>query len=255
MRAQPVDLALVLAIDVSESVNQQEYRMQVEGLAEAFRAPEVSAAIRNGPHGAIAVSVVLWAGSFDQRVALPWTRIAGADSAHDLAVTLDSLPRLGTRGATAIGAALLYSARQFNRLPMNADRLVIDVSGDGRSNTGPALDPARQHLASQGITVNGLAIETDYDWLGVYFDLRVKTGFGAFVEVAHNFEDYRRAIRRKLLREIRPPLIAGPPARLRHLASLPPIGHGACRIAPRRGSKTAMPVNASCPPATAGARP
>lgn len=210
----------MLAIDVSESVNAREYRMQTGGLAAAFRTASVAEAIAGGRHGAIAVCVVLWAGSFDQRLSLDWIRIAGAADAEALARTLDTLPRLGTRGATAIGAALEFAGAQLDRLPMAATRRVIDVSGDGRSNTGPALDPVRAALAARDITVNGLAIETDYDWLGLYFDLRVKAGFGAFVEVAESFEDYRRAIRQKLLREIRPPMLSrGPDPAHRRLAA------------------------------------
>lgn len=203
LSAAPVDLALVLALDVSVSVDRREFELQRDGLAAAFRDSAVHHAVSSGEHGAVAVTVLLWSGIAQQRIVLPWSRIDGREAALGFAARIAGIDRAALPGATAVGAALLFSARRFERLPFASDRRVIDLSGDGRSNTGPLPPTTHPLLAAAGIVVNALAVEHEDDWLAAYYRREVIRGPGAFVERAADYADFRRAILRKLLREIR----------------------------------------------------
>ena len=200
--ASLVDLELVLAIDCSYSVNRREYRQQVLGLSEAFRSPEVLQAIKEGPYGAIAVSVIQWSNSESTRVTIPWTRIDSQRTAQRLATQLRGMRRRATSGGTSISAAIRISTDYFRRSPFRSQRRVIDVSGDGRNNAGWGLELVRKRALDRGITINGLAILNDVPTLHLYFQQRVIGGTGAFVVSAKDYDDYVLAIRRKLLAEI-----------------------------------------------------
>lgn len=206
----PVDLALVLAVDSSASVDESEFALQRGGLAQAFRDPEVIEAIESGPFKRIAVTVVEWAGQTEQAIDIPWTVVDGGADALALADRIDGLQRQILTGATSIAGALSFANSLLLSHPFEADRLVIDLSGDGRNNQGPPVETVRQGVVAQGVTINGLAIVNEHPTLNYYFEDRVIGGTAAFVEVANDYSDYPRAIRRKLIREIRTLNISAP---------------------------------------------
>lgn len=194
---QACDLALVLAVDVSGSVDPQEYRIQMEGLAEALRDGVVAEALHDQQ---AMVTLLQWTGSSRQRQTLPWTEMASFSEIDAFADQIAENARVWRNFSTAIGEALEVSASIFDDVS-HCRRRVIDVSGDGRSNEG--ADPQDQHarMKRDSITVNALAIETDDFDLTAYFYENLITGEGAFVETAHGFKDYPEAILRKLQRE------------------------------------------------------
>lgn len=197
-----VDLELVLAVDCSYSVDQDEFTLQARGIALAFRTSEVIDAILQGTHGAILVSVLQWSSQVSQEVVVPWTVVDSEESALALSVAIETMPRLTAEGATSLSGAVAAGIRLFDHVPMQGLRRVIDVSGDGRNNNGPALRAARNAAVSQGITVNGLAILNEVQTLHHYFREQLIGGTGAFVEVANRYADYAEAMKRKLVKEI-----------------------------------------------------
>lgn len=208
-RAQaPVDLALVLAIDASVSVDEAEFAAQTEGLARAFENPAVQAAIASGPHGSVAVTVLLWSRYGAQQTAVPWTLAGDAASAGLLAARLRGIRRNLRATATSITGAIERALQSLAACPCLPLRRVIDLSGDGRHNQGPALATVRDAVARRGVTVNGLAILSDVPTLHFYFARHVLAGPDAFVEVADTYDAYAEAMLRKLLREIRGPAFA-----------------------------------------------
>lgn len=221
VRAQvPVDLALVLALDSSASVDTEEFGLQRGGLAAAFRDPEVIDAIAKGPLQRIAVVVMEWAGEAQQRVAVEWTLVEGAASALAFADRIDSFERRIPTGATSIAGALSFGNALLRTAPLESSRRVIDLSGDGRNNQGAKVEVVRQAVVAHGVTVNGLAILNEHPTLDFYFQDRVIGGAGAFVEVANDYADYARTIRRKLIREISNLTISQGPA----ATSMPEFG-------------------------------
>ena len=204
---QNVDLALILAVDCSYSVDSREYLLQMQGMARAFLSPEVQAAIAGGAHQRIAVAVLQWSDDRNQQLSLPWTIIATPADAQALAVKLSAMPRQLGEGGTSISAALSSSEALFASAPFAARR-VVDVSTDGRNNNGPPVSPVRDRLVAQGITINGLTILNDWPTLNHYFEQRVAGGDGHFVIPADDYEAYGAAILRKLLREITGPGIS-----------------------------------------------
>lgn len=198
-----VDLALVLALDSSASVDAQEYALQRGGLAAAFRDHEVAAAIAAGPIARIAVAVVEWAGASQQVLVVGWTMIDDADGALALADRIGSLERAIPTGATSIAGALAFGTALLRSAPFDPTRRVIDLSGDGRNNQGQNVEDVRRVVLAQGVTINGLAILNEHPTLDYYFKERVIGGAGSFVEIAHDYDVYVGAIRRKLIREIR----------------------------------------------------
>lgn len=210
--ARPVDLQLILAVDCSLSVDGAEYRLQMDGLSAALSDPKVVDAIRSGPRGAIALSVVQWAGHDAQHVTLPWIRIAGPRSAQAVAARIAAMPRATDGGATSVSAVMRFALTHFMDSPHIGDRQVLDISSDGRHNHGPVLDIVRREVAATDIQVNALTILNDYPGLDSYYRKEIILGLGAFVEPARDYEDYRRAMRRKLLREIRYRAIVRTPA-------------------------------------------
>jgi len=214
--AGPVDLALVLAVDVSESVDADEYQLQHEGIARAFETKTVIDAITGGTRGAIDAMVLEWSDRDKQVVTVDWTRIADAKSAAAFAASVRASKR-SSAGLTAIGDALLASAAAFERLPDKPDHRVIDVSGDGMANIGPHPDAVRDTLVAKGITINGLAILKTEPWLDTYYDMYVVGGEHSFLLKVEDFQSFATAIKQKLLGEIvsLPPRPPFPPSNAR----------------------------------------
>ncbi|MBI3710576.1 MAG: DUF1194 domain-containing protein [Proteobacteria bacterium] len=202
-RAQvPVDLQLVLAIDSSSSVDMDEYYLQLEGYAAAFRHPELLKAIQSGPNKAIAVAMFEWSGPKQQQVNFDWRVLADAAGLEAFARELSTAPRLVIGGETAIGAAIDFGVDLFEHSGVAGGRRVIDVSGDGASNRGRPVTQARDEAVFLGITLNGLAILNEEAGLDDYYRVAVIGGTGAFVIAARDYTDFADAILRKLLREI-----------------------------------------------------
>jgi Protein of unknown function (DUF1194) len=202
-RVEPVDLALCLAVDVSASVDFDEFARMVGGYAAAFRDPDVVAALTGaGPRGAVAVSVLFWSGTGAQEVAVPWIRVDGPGAAAALAEALDAAPRLPAPGATAIGEGMAAGLALLARCPAEATRLVLDVSGDGRHNQGRPPGPVRDIGVAAGVTINALAVlDEEGPDLIAHFREEVIGGLGSFVMDCPDYAAFAEAILRKLLRE------------------------------------------------------
>jgi hypothetical protein len=196
-----VDAALVVVLDASWSIDNAEYRLQRDGMAAAFRSRAVLETIRNGPNGAVAVTVVQSAGPGDQVVGVPWMRIADAAGAARVAARIAAMERRVSGGPTAIGSALEFARGLVATCPCRPDRRVVDYAGDGRNNRSD-LARAREALAADGVTVNGLAILSEVPTLREYFELRMIVGRNAFAEAAETVADFPPAFRRKLIREL-----------------------------------------------------
>jgi uncharacterized protein DUF1194 len=212
-RAEAVDLALVLAADVSRSIDDDEFKLQRKGYAAAITNPRVLQAIAASPHGAIAICFVEWSGPEEQQVVAEWTVIRDGESAAGFAATLVNAPRSFV-GRTSISAALDFSRAYFSKAGVVAERRVIDVSGDGTNNSGrPVLD-ARDEAVAAGITVNGLAIINEHpnpgyfahtqppEGLPEYYRQNVIGGPGSFLLVVQDFNSFGEAITNKLVNEI-----------------------------------------------------
>lgn len=202
-RAQPgVDLALVLAVDGSSSVDDREFRLQMQGYAEAFRNPRILQAITTGAHRRIAVTLVQWSNLHDQRQVVGWTIIEDEDSTSDFADAIAGAAREVPSGSTSISGAVDFAVRLLDEPRFAATRRVIDVSGDGLNNMGRPPAAARDAAVAAGIVINGLAITTDVPALALYYEDNLIGGSGAFALKADSFEDFPEAILKKLLREI-----------------------------------------------------
>jgi hypothetical protein len=206
-RAQPVDvdLALVLAIDCSFSVDTTEFRLQMQGLGRALRRKEIHDAIAQGATGRIAVSVFQWSDDRSQLIVVPWTIVDGSDAALSLANQLETMPRKLAEGGTSISSAMRFAAAMLEAAPMRAERYVMDISSDGRNNIGVSTDRVRNEIVRRGITINGLVIINEWPTLDKYFEQQVVGGPAHFVIVANDYPAYAEAIYRKLLREITGP--------------------------------------------------
>jgi hypothetical protein len=212
-----VDLELVLAIDVSRSIDAEEAQLQRDGYVSAFRHPEVIDAIRSGPAGRIAVTYVEWAGPTFQGVVVPWTVIGDKDDAEAFAARLEAAP-ISREFGTSISLGLTFAAEQFGGSELTSARRVIDISGDGPNNTGPPVTEARDRIVADGITINGLPLllkevttVSPYGIpdLDIYYEDCVIGGPGAFAIAVADIENFDRAVRRKLVLEISaaPPLV------------------------------------------------
>jgi hypothetical protein len=201
-QSQPVDLTLVLAVDCSRSINDEEFALQVEGYAAAFRHPAVLPAIQSGERRAIAVTYVQWAGPFLQNQAIGWTLINDGESAHVFADRFQAVPRAFHGGGTSLSGIIDFSRGLIRKSGFDARRRVIDISGDGINNSGRMAQSARDDAAGEGITVNGLPILTEVSALDEYFRQYVVGGEGAFVIAAEDFATFAHAILNKLIREI-----------------------------------------------------
>jgi hypothetical protein len=204
----PVDLDLVLAVDASGSINDREFELQIRGLAEAFRDPEVQTALQAPGRRGIAVALMQWSGQFQQVVSVDWTLVHDAPTALAFARRIEATQRRFT-AETAPGNALAAGIRLLQHNRFAGGREVIDISGDGEANSGAAPDPVRDAAAAAGITINGLAILDEIPTLNLYYAEHVIGGPDAFLIVAKDFGDFTRAIRQKLLREIQSAPLAG----------------------------------------------
>ncbi|MCB8821398.1 DUF1194 domain-containing protein [Microvirga rosea] len=208
-QAEPkLDLALVIAVDVSSSMDPNEQKLQRDGFVEAFRSPLVHKAIQRGILGRIAVTYVEWSSMDDQTIVVPWTVVDGPDSASTFAQRLSFQPtRRGT--TTSISAALDFSARLLRQAEVEAVRQVIDVSGDGTNNDGRAVTDARDQIAGSGVTINGLPVMVknpeatwDMDILDIYYRDCVIGGIGAFMQPVRDINEFATLIELKILREV-----------------------------------------------------
>jgi len=211
--AERVDMVLVLAADVSRSVDGEEFQLQREGIAAALTDQRVLNAIRSGLHGAIGICFVEWSGVGQQRLVADWSVVRDLPSAQGVARIVRSAPR-SFFGSTAIGSAIDFSMRQLARAELEADRQVIDLSGDGTNVSGPPVAAARDAAVEAGITINALAILSPVPnpfnphhthppaGLEEYFRRNVIGGTGAFVVVVEGFPTFAEAMVNKLIREI-----------------------------------------------------
>lgn len=203
---QSLELHLLLAFDVSASVNDAEFELQRAGTAEAFRSSAVIRAIADAP-GGIAVSIIQWSSITQQAMGLDWVHLGNSADALNYADQIDAMPRRLPGGGTMIHAGLDFAAQQLDIAPGVARRQVIDLSGNGQADDKDRMLDTRDRLLRQGIVINGLAIEEDLDDLTEYFYSFVIGGPGAFVVTANDFSDFQDAMEIKLHREISGPTL------------------------------------------------
>lgn len=199
-----VDVALVLAVDVSASIDDRERTIQREGYAEAITDPEVMKAISDGAHGRIIVTVVEWSDSFNQEIRVPWTKV---DCLEDALKVADLIRKPGSKiphSTTSVSGALWKAHKLLREAPVKAEREVVDISGDGKDFEVNALKAARAALIAAGVTINGLPILSTPDDPDVadYYRENVIGGPGAFIAPAKDFESIGPALRRKLVLEL-----------------------------------------------------
>ena len=204
-----VDVELVLAVDISYSMDFDELKLQREGYIEALTSKEFLNALKQGMHGKIAVTLFEWAGAAEQRIVIPWRLIDGPESAQKVAAELAAQPvRRAFR--TSISGALLFSAPLFENNGYSGIRRVIDVSGDGTNNQGPLVHLTRDEVLAKGIIINGLPImlkepqpnSVDLKDLDIYYEDCVIGGPGAFVVPIRERDKFKDAIRTKLVLDI-----------------------------------------------------
>jgi hypothetical protein len=198
----PVDLALVLAVDASRSVDAEEFDLQRSGYARAFRDPRVLAAIQGGANGAIAVVYFQWSGPRVQHVAVPWSVLREPGDLAAFADAIEHADRTIFGGGTSVSGAIDYGVDLFRRAPADPVRRVIDISGDGSNNNGRLPHYARDEAVAQGVTINGLTILNDEPMLDAYYYSNVIGGPGSFVIATADYETFANAILSKLIREI-----------------------------------------------------
>jgi hypothetical protein len=211
--AEDVDLLLVLAADVSRSIDTEKFQLQREGYATAISDPRVLEAIKSGRTGKIGLSFVEWSGLSSQRLVIDWTTISNAESAKSFADRLLEAPR-SFADRTSISAAIEFAMTQLGRAPFRSQRRTIDVSGDGTNNSGRDVAQARDEALAQDVTINGLVIlsETPLAWnpdhtnpaggLENYYRQNVIGGPGAFVLAAQGFNSFGEAIVKKMISEV-----------------------------------------------------
>jgi Protein of unknown function (DUF1194) len=211
--AERADLLLVLAADVSRSVDEQKFQLQREGYVAALANARVLDAVRSGQNGRIAVTFIEWSGASSQKVVVDWMAISDAASAKQFGDRLIEAPR-SFADRTSISAGIDFSMVQLARAPFEGARRTIDVSGDGTNNAGREVTLARDEALAKGVTINGLVILSDrpMSWnpehtnppggLPAYYRNNVIGGPGAFVVVAENFQSFGNAIINKLIAEI-----------------------------------------------------
>jgi len=211
--AEQVDLLLVLAADVSRSVDNAKFQLQREGYAAAISDPRVLDAIRSGRNSRVGLTFVEWSGVGSQRVLIDWTAIGDAETARGFGDRLLEAPR-SFADRTSISGAIEFAMAQLARAPYEPARRTIDISGDGTNNAGGDVTLARDKAIAQGVTINGLVIlsETPLAWnpdhtnppggLQNYYRNNVIGGPGAFVLVAENFNSFGQAIVKKMIAEV-----------------------------------------------------
>ena len=199
---QACETALLLAMDVSGSIDTGEYQLQVDGLAHGLQQEPVQEAMIKGQ---VALAVVQWSGFDQQTLALDWTRIETMGDMAAVIAKVQAMPRAFDGSQTAVGEAIRFSVGQFSAV-RDCQRRVIDISGDGPENIGHTVTPARQEAMAQNITINAIAIEDVGAQVAItnFYHKWVTTPAG-FVITARGLEDYPRAMREKLLRELEKP--------------------------------------------------
>jgi hypothetical protein len=194
---------MVLAVDGSASVTYEEFGLIAGGVATALRDPAVVAGLAAGSF----LSLLLWSGTGQQDVLTGWTRIGSAEDVLAFAATVENMPRTVKPGATAIGEALIAALTLLAKVTAVPARNIVNVIGDGRSNDGIAPGPVRDRMAAADITINGLCIlHEEPDLLDAY-TAEVIGGPGAFAVTCRVYEDFTEAMRQKLTREIRGPVV------------------------------------------------
>ena len=212
-RAQNTDLLLVLAADVSRSIDEGEFELQRKGYAAALSDPRVLAAIRGGSNGTIAVCFVEWSGAGEQMVVADWTVIRDDEDAGGLTATILAAPR-SFIGRTSISGAIDFAMARFAAVTARSSRRIIDISGDGTNNSGRPVTEARDQALAEGVTINGLAIINDKPNPGYAFHTQPPGGLpewyrqnviggpGAFLRVVEDFRSFADAMTNKLVSEI-----------------------------------------------------
>lgn len=206
---EPVDVELILAVDVSLSMSASELDIQRRGYAAALTHETVVQAIEDGLHGRIAIAYFEWAGDFSQTIVVPWTVIASAEDADRMAERLMVDPPRSAR-RTSISGAVNFASDLFAESEFRGLRRVLDISGDGPNNQGPPIADARDELVSRGVTINGLPLMTsdgfttryDIDDLDLYYANCVIGGPGAFMVPVNDWSQFPEAVRRKLVIEL-----------------------------------------------------
>ncbi len=203
-----VDLELLLAVDISQSMDLDEHTVQRNGYVEAFRHQDVIEALVSGPEGKIAVMYMEWAGDFDPIPTIPWTIIDSPKAAHDFADRLEKEPIFGEQ-RTSISTALLAAQDYILKNNISSPRQVVDVSGDGANNAGRVVEQVRDEVVKSGIVINGLPIMLnkpkefyDIDHLDRYYRHCVIGGVGAFLAPVFDLRQLSATIRKKLVMEI-----------------------------------------------------
>ena len=211
--AEPVDLLLVLAADVSRSIDAEKFQLQRDGYAAAVSDPQVLDVIKSGRHGRIGLSFVEWSGAGAERVVIDWTLIADAEAAKGFGDRLLEAQR-SFADRTSISGAIEFAMAQLARAPFQSTRRTIDVSGDGTNNAGRDVVAARDEVLAQGVTINGLVIlsDTPLAWnpdhtnppggLENYYRDHVIGGPGAFVMATRDFKSFGQAIVKKMIAEV-----------------------------------------------------
>ncbi len=197
-----VSIELVLAVDTSLSVDDEEFELQMNGIANALRHPDVVAAIEQ--HDGVAVTLFQWSSSIDRRFMVPWHLLDNKASIHSFANKVRSLPRDPVRGFTGLGNAIDFGTELIADNTYEGRQKKIDVSGDGRSNSGILPAVSRREALARNIVINGLPVLIETFNLDTYFREKIIQGPGSFVEVATDYEDFARAMLKKLLRELTP---------------------------------------------------
>ena len=213
VRAQGTDLLLVLAADVSRSIDESEFALQRKGYSAALTDPRVLAAIRGGVAGSIAICFVEWSGAGEQNIVADWTVIHDEEDAGGLSAAILAAPR-SFIGRTSISGAIDFAMERFAAAQPRANRRVIDISGDGTNNSGRPVTDARDQALAEGVTINGLAIVNDKPNPGYAFHTRPPGGLpewyrqnviggpGAFLRVVEDFHSFADAMTNKLVSEI-----------------------------------------------------
>lgn len=211
-RAEPVDVELIIAADVSLSMSYEELRIQRDGYVAALTHDSVINAIRDGLHGRIAISIFEWAGESSQFLVVPWTVIGSREDAERVVAQMSEIPPRSAR-RTSISGAIAFAGDLFAESHFTGMRRVLDVSGDGPNNSGPPVVPVRDALVAHGVTINGLPLMTnmgpagrfDIEDLDDYYANCVIGGPGSFSIPVTDWADFPEAVRRKIVLELAGP--------------------------------------------------
>lgn len=205
-KSDPVDIALVLAVDVSSSIDAGDFQLQMQGIAAALRQKAVLEIIRAGRHRQVALALVQWSTSKSQAITIPWQILSSLAEVVATARAVETAGRVYAPGGTGLAAAVAFSTALLDQLPLRADRKVIDVSGDGMENDNGDVPLARALALQRGIVINGLPEVSGSQLLVSYYRDVLIGGAGAFIEPAENILAFGAAMKRKLIRELQPSL-------------------------------------------------